>query len=110
MFTNDALPINWFFNLNSPKDAMYLAFSFGRHKYPLYQHELSNAIKLQFVTREAFKLVVDKVKQQCEGVANNFIKKLEQHFPKHQVMTTLSMIYPQLWARNPTHADEEFHQ
>jgi hypothetical protein len=22
---------------------------------------------------------------------------------------TLSMIYPQLWAKNPTHVDEEFH-
>jgi hypothetical protein len=33
MFTNDALPMSWFSNLNGLKDAMYLAFSFARHNY-----------------------------------------------------------------------------
>jgi hypothetical protein len=36
--TNDALPMNWFYDLNGPKDAIYLTFSFVRHKYPLYHH------------------------------------------------------------------------
>lgn len=53
---------------------------------------------------------MDKVKQQCEGVANNLIKKLEQCFLEHQILTTLSMVYLQFWARNPVHADEEFHR
>jgi hypothetical protein len=38
-FTNDALPMNWFSDLNGPKDARYFTFSFVRHKYPLYHHE-----------------------------------------------------------------------
>jgi hypothetical protein len=36
--TNDALPMNWFYDLNGTKDAMYLTFSFVRRKYPLYHH------------------------------------------------------------------------
>lgn len=31
-FINDALLMNWFFDMNGRKDAMYLAFSFARHK------------------------------------------------------------------------------
>ncbi len=95
MFTNDALPMSWFSDLNGLKDTMYLAFSFARHKYLLYQPKQSNVKKIQLVTREAFKLNVDKVKQQREGVANSCIKELEQHFLKHQVMTTLNVVYPQ---------------
>jgi hypothetical protein len=33
-FINDVLPMNCF-DLNGPKDTMYLTFSFVRHKYPL---------------------------------------------------------------------------
>jgi type VI protein secretion system component VasK len=73
--TNDALPMNCFSKLNSLEDAMYLAFSFVRHKYPLYQHKLFNVQNFQLVTKEVFKL--DKVKQQCEGVVNSLIKKLK---------------------------------
>jgi hypothetical protein len=62
MFTNDALPMNWFFDLNGLEDAMYLAFSFFGHKYHLFQHELFSVRKLQPITREAFKLPMDKVK------------------------------------------------
>jgi hypothetical protein len=32
---NDALPMNWFSNLNG-EDVVYLALSFARHKYPIY--------------------------------------------------------------------------
>jgi hypothetical protein len=40
------LLMNWFFDMNGPKDAMYLAFSFARHKYPLYHQELFSVKKL----------------------------------------------------------------
>jgi len=73
--SNDALLENCFYNLNSLEDAIYLAFSFVGHKYPLYQHKFFNVRKFQLVTKEVFKL--DKMKQQCEGVANNLIKKLK---------------------------------
>jgi hypothetical protein len=43
------------------------------------------------VTRESFKLVVDK-KGATQGLSNEF----EQRFLEHQVMTTLSVVYPQL--------------
>ncbi len=95
MFTNDVLPMSWFSNLNGLEDTMYLEFFFAKHKYLLYQHELFNAKKPQPITREAFKLVVDKVKQQREGITNNLIKELEWHFLKHQVMRTLNVVYPQ---------------
>lgn len=55
-FTNDVLPMSWFSYLNGLEDTMYLAFSFARHKSLLHQHKLSNAKKLQLVTREAFRL------------------------------------------------------
>jgi hypothetical protein len=70
-FTNDVLPMSWFSNINGLENTMYLAFSFAKHKYLLYLHELSNVKKFQPLTREAFKLVLDKVKQQCEGIANS---------------------------------------
>ncbi len=62
-FTNDALPMNWFCNMSRPKDAMYLTISFARHKYLLYHHKLSSVKEFHLVTREAFKLGVDKMKQ-----------------------------------------------
>jgi hypothetical protein len=107
--TNDALPMNWFFDLNGLKDTMYLTFFFVRHKYLLYHHRLSSVKELYLVTREVFKLVVDNVKQYCEGVAKYLIKELEQCFIEHHVMTTLNMVYFQFYAKNPTHANEEFH-
>jgi hypothetical protein len=61
---------------------MYLAFSFAKHKYLLYLHELSNVKKFQPLTREAFKLVLDKVKQQCEGIANSLYQIAWTTFPK----------------------------
>jgi hypothetical protein len=41
------------------------------------------------------------VNQQCEGAMVGLIKELESHFPKHQIMTMLGVVYPQLWSRNP---------
>jgi hypothetical protein len=62
MLTNHALPMNWFFDLNGLEDAMYLAFFFFGHKYLLFQPKLFGVRKLQPITREAFKLAMDKVK------------------------------------------------
>jgi hypothetical protein len=60
--TNDALPMSWFFDLNGLENTMYLTFSFFGHKYLLFQHELSSVRKLYLITKEAFKLAMDKVK------------------------------------------------
>jgi len=60
--TNDALPMSWFFDLNGLEDTMYLTFSFSGHKYLLFQHELSGVKKFQPITKEVFKLAMDKVK------------------------------------------------
>jgi hypothetical protein len=51
------------------------------------------------VTKDVFKIVVANVKQQCEGATIGLIKKLEKHFPKHQVMMTLGVVYPQIWSQ-----------
>ncbi len=53
-----------------------------------------------------FKLAIDKMKQQWEGVAWGFINELEWYFPKHHVMTMV----PQLWARYPKNEKKEFHK
>jgi hypothetical protein len=45
-FTNDVLPMNWFFYVNGGEDVVYLAFSFARHKYDVYQHDLYGVRKL----------------------------------------------------------------
>jgi hypothetical protein len=93
--------LSWFFDLNGGEDAMYLGFSFVGHKYLVYQHELSSSRELQTMTKNAFKAIVANVKQQCEGAMVGLIKELGRHFPNHQVMTTLGVVYPQLWYRNP---------
>jgi hypothetical protein len=54
--------MSWFFDLNGLEDTMYLTFSFSGHKYLLFQHELFGVKKFQPITKEAFKLAMDKVK------------------------------------------------
>jgi hypothetical protein len=76
-----------------------VVFSFAGHKYLVYQHKLSNAKKLQPMIRDVFKTIVANVKQQCEGATVGLIKELEKHFPKHQVMMTLGVVYPQIWSK-----------
>jgi len=39
-----------------------------------------------------------------------FIKELEWHFPKHQVIIALGVVYPQFQARNLMDVKEEFHR
>jgi len=66
--------LSWFFDLNGGEDAMYLGFSFVGHKYLVYQHELSSARELQPMTKDAFKVIMANVNQQCEGVMVGLIK------------------------------------
>ncbi len=61
--TNDVIPMNWFFYLNGGNNDVYLAFLFVGHKYLVYQHDLSIVKKIQLVTKEFFKLDMDKMKQ-----------------------------------------------
>jgi hypothetical protein len=69
ILTNDVLPMSWFSNVNGGENVVYLAFSFAAQKYHLYQHDLFGVRKLHPITRKSFKLVMDKVKPQCDRVA-----------------------------------------
>jgi hypothetical protein len=56
---------------------VYLAFSFVGHKFHVYQHDLFGVRKFHLITRKSFKLVLDKVKQQCVMAARGLINELE---------------------------------
>jgi hypothetical protein len=63
--------------LNGEKDAKYLAFFFSRHKHPIYSSYIEGATTFQPITRVAFGMVVNKVKEECEGATQGLISKLE---------------------------------
>jgi hypothetical protein len=67
--TNNNLPMDWFFDLNGGEDVVYLAFLFSSHKYVIYYINEDGFTCSQLITKEAFKQVVNKVKEECEGVA-----------------------------------------
>jgi hypothetical protein len=66
--TTNNLPIDWFFDLNGSEDVVYLALLFLGHKYLVYYIGENGFASLQHVTKEAFRQVVNKVKEECEGV------------------------------------------
>ncbi len=99
--TNKNLPRVGFLTLMEVRMQCTWVFSFVGHKYLVYQDELSTARELQPMTKNAFKVIMANMNQQCEGAMVGLIKELERHFPKHQIMTTLGVVYPQLWSRNP---------
>jgi hypothetical protein len=61
--------MDWFVDLNGGEDVDYLAFLFPSHKYPIYYIGEDGFTCSQLVTKEAFRQVVNKVKEECEGVA-----------------------------------------
>ncbi len=80
--TNQTLPMNWFFGLNGREDVEYLVFSFVRGKYPIYQsHIVDGARSFLPITKDIFKEVVTKTKDEYEGATQSFIYELESRFP-----------------------------
>jgi hypothetical protein len=67
--TNATMPMQWFSNLNGGEDAKYLAFFFFRHKYPVYSSCIEVATTFQPITKVVFNMVMNKVKEECEGAA-----------------------------------------
>jgi hypothetical protein len=67
--TNNNLPMDGFFDLNGGEDVVYLAFLFSSNKYPIYYIGEDGSTCSQPITKEAFKWVVNKVKEECEGIA-----------------------------------------
>jgi hypothetical protein len=64
---------------------------FASHKYPIYYNNDDGVGDLQPITKIAFNQTINKVKDECKGVAHG----LEKQFPEHEVMTILGVIYPQ---------------
>jgi hypothetical protein len=71
------LPMDWFSNLNGNEDDVYLAFLFSDHKYHVYYTSEDGSASPQLITKEAFKRVVSKVKEECEGATRGLMSKLE---------------------------------
>jgi hypothetical protein len=60
--------MNWFFDLNGREDAECLVFSFIGGKYPIYQsHIVDGATSFLPISKDIFKEVMTKVKDECEG-------------------------------------------
>jgi hypothetical protein len=58
---------------------------------------------------EVFKHVATKMKDECDGTTQHLITKLQRCFPKHEVMTTFTVVYPLFWAMNPQEVKDHFH-
>ncbi len=71
---------------------MYLAFSFVRDKYPIYETSNDDFIDFKHVIKDFNKVAIE-VKDECEKATSHFIAKFEWHFQ--------NMIYSQFWAMNP---------
>jgi hypothetical protein len=92
--TNNNLPMDWFSELNGGEDVVYLAFLFFGHKYLIYYIGEDGFASPQPITKEAFKQVVNKLKEECEGATRGLMFEWEKHFLGHEVMTILGVIYP----------------
>jgi hypothetical protein len=69
--------MNWFSNLNGKENDEYLMFSFVGDKYPIYQSYVDGARNFLSITKDVFKKVVTKVKDECERIARGFISELK---------------------------------
>jgi hypothetical protein len=69
--------MEWFFDLNGNEDVVYLAFLFFKHKYLVYNIGEDGFTNLQPITKEAFKQVVSKVKEECEGATWGLMSELD---------------------------------
>ncbi len=85
--------MEWFFDLNYEED--YLAFFFASHKYLVYYNNYDGVGDLQPITKIAFNQTINKVKDECKGVAHGLVFELEKQFPEHEVMTILGVTHPQ---------------
>jgi hypothetical protein len=74
---NATMPMQWFFDLNGGEDAEYLAFFFSGHKYSIYSSCIKCVVSFQHVTKVAFGMAVNKVKEKCEGATQGLILELE---------------------------------
>ncbi len=52
---------------------------------------------------------MNKVQEECEGITWGLMFELGKCFPKHEVMTTLGVIYPQFWTTNIVEVETIFH-
>jgi hypothetical protein len=73
--------MEWFFDLNGSEDVVYLAFLFFGHKYLVYYISENGFANLQPITKETFRQVMNKVKEECEGTTWGLMSKLDSHFP-----------------------------
>jgi hypothetical protein len=100
--------MSWFSNLNGGMDVEYLIFSFVGGKY-LFYHFVVGVKGLQPITKATFQQSINKVKEECEGVAHNLVLKLKCCFLAHEIMITLGIIYLEFWTKNPTNVGRRLH-
>jgi hypothetical protein len=68
--------MNWFFDLNAKEDDIYFSLCFFRHKFPITSY-LDGVIFPRHVTKAAFNMAVNKVKEKCEGATWGIVLKLK---------------------------------
>ncbi len=69
--------MNWFSDLNANKGEVYFSLLFFRHKFPITSY-LDVVIFPQHVTKVAFNMAVDKVKEKCEDATWGIVLELEK--------------------------------
>jgi hypothetical protein len=75
--TNNNMPMDWFSDLNGGEDVVYLAILFFGHKYLIYYIGEDGFTSSQPITKEAFRWVVNKLKEECEGTTRGLMFELK---------------------------------
>ncbi len=75
--TNNNMPMDWFSDLNGGEDVVYLAILFFGHKYLIYYIGEDGFKSSQPITKEAFRWVVNKLKEECEGTTRGLMFELK---------------------------------
>jgi hypothetical protein len=86
--------MRWIQDLNTKID--HLAFELeGQHIWARYKDHATS--KAYFVTWVVYAKVVVEVKLWCAYASEKLIFELGNHFPFHEMMDLLGVVYPQYW-------------
>lgn len=85
------------------------------HFHLLIINTLFSNLVLIMLEKKTYHLVrvfnqpINKMKEECKGIAQGLIENLQSHFLPHEVMIAMGVVYPQFWATNGKEVEENFH-
>ncbi len=85
ILSNDTFFMNWLFDLNGGEEKMYFAFYLSEANFLFIKPTTMVLLVFLLIIKDVFNKVITQ-----------FVVKLSLHFLEHEVMTTLSVVYPQL--------------